>query len=270
MTLLPKRDWLEMTFEEIVGADTSRWIAVLPIAAVEQHGPHLPLGVDAFIAEAYLTRAKELLPPDLPVSFLPTLAIGASEEHRAYPGTLSVSAATLIRILTEIGEGVHRSGLRKLVIVNSHGGNAEAIGLVARGLRVRLGLFAVVCAWSRFGYPEGLFPQPERAQGIHAGDIETSIMLAARPDTVRRDRVSDFPSAALTMEKQFKWLRLDRPTGFGWAIQDLHHSGAVGDASAATVQKGEAAIAFGAQAFVELLGDVDRFNLALLETGPLG
>jgi creatinine amidohydrolase len=211
MTLLPKRDWLEMTFEEIVGADTSRWIAVLPIAAVEQHGPHLPLGVDAFIAEAYLTRAKKLLPPDLPVSFLPTLAIGASEEHRAYPGTLSLSAATLIRILTEIGEGVHRSGLRKLVIINSHGGNAEAIGLVARGLRVRLGLFAVVCAWSRFGYPEGLFAQQERAQGIHAGDIETSIMLAARPDTVRRDRASDFPSAAHTMEKEFKWLRRPKP-----------------------------------------------------------
>src|SRR5713101_1795128 len=148
-----------MTWEDFAGADKTRWIAVLPVAAIEQHGPHLPVGVDAFIGAAYLSRARELLPADLLVSFLPMLATGTSEEHRAFPGTLTLSADTLIRVLTEIGESVHRAGVRKLVIANSHGGNVSAIDLVTRDLRVRLNLLTVACSWFAFGYPEGLFAQ---------------------------------------------------------------------------------------------------------------
>jgi creatinine amidohydrolase len=268
--VLPKRDWVEMTWEDFSGADKARWIAVLPVAAVEQHGPHLPLGTDAFIAAAYLERARKLLPSELPVTFLPLQWIGTSDEHRAFPGTLTLGARTVTHMLTEIGASVHRAGLRKLVIANSHGGNMAAIGLAARELRLRLGLFTVGCSWSRFGYPEGLFGAQERLHGIHAGDIETSIMLAHRPETVRTDQAGHFHSAALAMEQEFKWLRAERPSGFGWAIQDLHPSGAVGDASAASAQKGEATIAYGAQAFVELLCEVDRFDLARLKAGPLG
>jgi creatinine amidohydrolase len=268
--VLPKRDWMDMTWQDFSGAHPARWIAVLPVAAVEQHGPHLPLGTDAAIAEAYLARARAALPPDLPVSFLPMLAIATSGEHRAFPGTLTLAPETVIRTLTEIGASVHRAGVRKLVIVSSHGGNAAAVSLAGRELRFRPGLFTAACSWSRFGYPEGLFTAEERAHGIHAGDIETSIMLAHRPDMVRAEHAGRFPSAALVMEAEFTWLRAERPAGFGWAIQDLHRSGAVGDASAASAAKGEAALAFGAHAFVELLIDVDRFDPARLEPGPLG
>src|ERR1700724_463171 len=124
-SVLPKRDWVEMTWEDFAGGDPARWIAVLPVAAIEQHGPHLPLGTGAHIAAAYLARARELLPVELPVSFLPMLPIGASDEHRAFPGTLSLSAGALIRALTEIGESVRRAGVRKLVFANSHGGNVS-------------------------------------------------------------------------------------------------------------------------------------------------
>src|SRR5437879_2905779 len=148
-----------MTWEDFAGADKTRWIAVLPVAAIEQHGPLLPVGVDACIAAAFLSRARELLPAELPVSFLPMLSIGTSEEHRAFPGTLTLSADTLIRVLAEIGESVHRAGVRKLVIANSHGGNVSAVDLVTRDLRVRLNLLAVACSWFGFGYPEGLFPR---------------------------------------------------------------------------------------------------------------
>jgi creatinine amidohydrolase len=264
-----KRNWLDMTFEDFAGADTARWIAVLPVAAVEQHGPHLPVGTDTHIAEAHLARLHDLVPAGLPVTFLPTQAIGTSDEHRAYPGTLTVSADTLVRALGDIGASVHRAGVRKLVIANSHGGNVAALALVALDLRVRLGMLCVTCSWSHFGYPDGLFDAPERLHGIHAGDIETSMMLAARPGAVRADRLADFPSAAAAMERDFRWLRPDHPVGFGWMTQDLNRSGAVGDATAATAAKGEAALAFGARAFVELLGEVDRFDLARLATGPL-
>jgi creatinine amidohydrolase len=268
--VLPKRDWVAMTWQDLAAAETARWIAVLPIAAVEQHGPHLPLGVDAFVAEAYLARARAGLPARLPATFLPMLSIGTSDEHRFFPGTLTLSAETVIRILTEIGESVFRAGVRKLVIVNSHGGNVPAIAIAARELRVRLGLLVVACSWARFGYPQGLFTAEERTHGVHAGDIETSIMLAHQPDAVRAAQIGNFPSAALDMEQEFKWLGAERPSGFGWAVQDLHPAGAVGDAAAASGPKGEAALAYGAQAFIELLGEVDRFDLTRLKGGPLG
>ena len=156
---LPKRDWMEMTWQEVAGAGaaTARWIAVLPLAAVEQHGPHLPLGVDTFIAEAYLARVREILPDELPVSFLPVQRIGVSVEHLAYPGTLTLSAATAIAAWTELGESLARAGVRKLVLVTSHGGNVAAMELVARELRARLGMLAVTVGWHRFGYPDGAF-----------------------------------------------------------------------------------------------------------------
>jgi creatinine amidohydrolase len=267
--MLPKRDWMDMTWEDFAAGEPSRWIAVLPVAAVEQHGPHLPLGVDTFIADAYLRRTRELLPAELPAIFLPVQAIGQSDEHLAYPGTLTLSAETLARTLSEIGESVYRAGVRKLVFINSHGGNWQAIERAARELRVRLRMLPVIASWHRFGYPDDLFGDDERRHGIHAGDIETSIMLAGRPDTVHTARRQNFPSTTQTMENEFKWLRLARPAGFGWMTQDLNPAGAVGDATQATAAKGEAALAHGARAFVELLQDVDRFDLARLADGPL-
>jgi creatinine amidohydrolase len=268
---LPKRDWMEMTWQDIAGAgaDTARWIAVLPLAAVEQHGPHLPLGVDTYIAEAYLARVRELLPAELPVTVLPVQRIGVSAEHLAYPGTLTLSAATAAAAWTELGESLARAGLRKLVLVTSHGGNVAAMEGVARELRVRFGMLAVTVGWHRFGYPDGAFSSEERRHGIHGGDIETSLMLAARPDTVAMQKASPATPATIAMAKEFKWLGAYRPAGFAWMTQDLHPSGAVGDGTAASSAKGEAALTHGAQAFVELLHEVDRFDVSRLRAGPL-
>jgi len=259
-------DWLNLTTEEFA-ADR---IAVLPVAAVEQHGPHLPVGVDTYIAEAYLARVRALLPADSPALFLPVQAIGASDEHRAYPGTLTLSPETALAAFIEIGESVCRAGIRKLVIVNSHGGNIALIDLAARQLRVRHTMLAVHCSWDRFGYPDGLFSPAERTHGIHGGDIETSIMLAAYPELVRRDKIADFQPATYAMERDYRWLRADVPAGFGWMTQDLHASGAVGNATSATAEKGAAALDHGVRAFVELLKDVENFDLRHLAGGPFG
>ena len=266
--MLPKREWSEMAWADVSAADTARWIAVLPLAATEQHGPHLPLGVDSFIADAYLARVRALAPADLPVSFLPVQRIGQSDEHIAYPGTLTFSAATVIRAWTEIGESVARAGVKKLVLVTSHGGNVSAMEIVARDLRVRLGMLVVTVGWHRFGYPDGAFDAEERRHGIHGGDIETSLMLADRRDTVRMEHAPSEQPTTVAMAQEFKWLGAFRPAGFGWMTQDLHESGAVGDAARATAQKGEAALDHGAKGFVELLREVDRFDLARLKPGP--
>src|ERR1700688_1844702 len=188
MPILPKREWAEMTWEDFTASDTSRWIAVLPLAATEQHGPHLPLGVDSYIAEAYLARVRALLPENLPVTFLPVQRVGVSAEHLSYPGTLTFSATTAIGAWTELGESLARAGLRRLVLVTSRGGNVAAMELVARDLRARLHMLAVTVGWHRFGYPDGAFAAEEKKHGIHGGDIETSLMLAAKPDTVRMDK----------------------------------------------------------------------------------
>jgi creatinine amidohydrolase len=268
---LPRSDWTEMTWRDIAtaGAATGRWIAVLPLAAVEQHGPHLPLGVDSFIAEAYVARVRKILPDELPVTFLPVQGIGVSVEHLAYPGTLTLSAATAIAIWTQIGESLARAGLRKLVLVTSHGGNVAAMELVARGLRARLRMLAVTVGWHRFGYPHDTFSNEEKKHGIHGGDVETSLMLAAVPETVRMDKAPRATPATIAMAQEFKWLGAYRPAGFAWMTQDINETGAIGDATLASAAKGETALAHGAQAFVELLSEVDRFDLARLREGPL-
>ena len=269
MTQLRKRFWADMTWREFEAADMANVVAVLPIAAIEQHGPHLPVGVDTVIMEGYLKAAVERLPPDLNALFLPVQAIGKSNEHVAYPGTLTLSAGTVIRAWTEIGESVARAGCRKLVIVNSHGGNVAPMDIVARELRVRCNMLAVTCSWHRFGYPEGMLGAHEAAFGIHAGDAETSLMLAFRPDTVKMAEARNFEPASAAIARDNKYLRATQPIAFGWMSQDLSPAGAMGDASAATLARGEAAAVHGAVAFVTLLQEVAAFDLARLKAGPL-
>lgn len=267
---LPRRRWMEMTTEDFRDPSVPDWIAVLPAAAVEQHGPHLPLGVDAMIGEGYLARALELVPDDLPVTLLPTQQVGTSAEHTAFPGTLSISPETVIRAWTEIGESVARAGVRKLVLMNSHGGNTAVLDIVARTLRIRCGMLAVHCHWHRFGYPAGLFGPDEIRHGIHAGEIETALMLAFRPDLVRKDKARDFRPYTVDMEREFAHLRASSPAGFGWMAQDINVDGAIGDAASGTAQAGAAAVEHGAKAFVELLRDIERFPMERLARGPIG
>jgi creatinine amidohydrolase len=259
---MPARLWLDLTTEEFRTRDMSGAIAVLPVAAVEQHGPHLPVGVDTYIAEGYLARTRALVPDDLDVLFLPVQAVGKSNEHLAFPGTLTLSAETAIRAWYEIGESVFRAGCGKLVFVNSHGGNVAIIDIVARELRVKLGMLVVTAAWHRLGYPEELFEPEELRHGIHGGDVETSLMLAFRPEAVHGGKAENFVPRTVAMEQELTHLRAIQPTGFGWMAQDLHPRGAMGDASQATREKGEAAADYGARHFVELLRDVDRFALS--------
>ena len=261
--------WAEMSWTDFQGRDMATTIAVLPLAATEQHGPHLPLGTDTFIMEGYIAKVIERLPDELAVLFLPVQNCGLSIEHTNFLGTLSVPAEPLISAWTKLCECVHRTGCRKLVLLNSHGGNSAILDIIAHDLRARLGMLVVVASWRRFGAPDGLYSAHEQAHGIHAGEIETSLMLNFRPELVRKDKAADFASRNADMEREFSRLRAGRPTGFGWMSQDLSDSGAVGNAAAANAHKGEANADYGATAFIQLLQDIDAFDLTRLKEGPL-
>jgi creatinine amidohydrolase len=265
---LPPRDWTDIGRIDAVGTDRARWIAVLPLAATEQHGPHLPLETDVLIGEAYLARVRESLPPDAPVTFLPIERIGISSEHADFPGTQTLPPETAIRNWMAVGESVAQAGLQKLVIVTSHGGNSAAMSLVAQELRTHRHMLVITTSWGRLSAPETLFPPEEIEHGIHGGAVETSIMLARHADRVRREAIADFRPVTIAMKKDFRWLSAQRPAPFAWQAQDLHPSGAVGDATLATAAKGESLIDRGARSFCELLAEVDRFDLKRLANRP--
>jgi creatinine amidohydrolase len=264
----PPRDWTAIDWNEVPKGGTESWIAVLPLAATEQHGPHLPLETDTLIAESFLARVRDTLPPAIPATFMPIQAVGLSTEHIDFPGTLTLSTPVALKSWMELGAGVANAGIRKLVMVTSHGGNSAAMSLVAQDLRAHHGLLAVTTGWHRFGTPDGLFSEDEIRHGVHGGAIETSIMLAAFPQHVRRDRVADFHPASIAMDTSYRWLSTHRPAPFAWQAQDLHPSGAAGDATQASAEKGQRLLDHGAQAFCELLADVDRFDMAALQNKP--
>ena len=256
--------WAELKSEEFRGLDPERTIAVLPVAATEQHGPHLPVMTDTAIAEGMIALLKEQLPADLNVLVLPIQSIGKSNEHLLSPGTLSLSAETLHRVLVETGEGVHRGGLRKLILANSHGGNASVLTTVARELRVKLGMLVVATHWRWFGLPHGMYDPVEARHGIHAGDIETSLMLSFRRDLVSMNRAKNFVSSAIDMEKEFAYLGPTGSHAFGWIAQDLNADGAVGDASKASAEKGKTTAEHQINGFIALLRDMTAFSLERL------
>ncbi|WP_269585473.1 creatininase family protein [Roseibium sp. Sym1] len=266
---LPRPLWQDMTTLDFQASGTDSWIAVLPVAAVEQHGPHLPVSTDLTIAEGQVGRVLELLPEGLPATFLPVQAVGKSDEHLSFPGTLTLNWDTVTRSWLEIGESVARAGIRKLVLINSHGGNVPVLDIVARDLRIRHGMFVTATNWLRFGQPDGVYPEEEFVHGIHGGDIETSLMLHLRPDLVRMELAADFPSEQQRYLKEFKHLRGHGKAQYGWMSEDLNPSGALGNAARATAEKGRLSLDHAAHGFIELLKDIDAFDLARLKQPKL-
>ncbi len=251
----PSRFWAELTTRDFAHLQASplaaQAVAVLPVAAIEQHGPHLPLSVDATLLQGVVDAALPRLPAGLPALFLPPQVVGLSTEHLAYPGTLSLSPATVIALWTEIGACVARAGVQKLLLLNGHGGQVSVMDIVARELRQHHGLLVYSSSWFSLPLPgdvQALFSAQEHRFGIHAGEIETSMMLHLSPATVHMDQARDFRSSSQDRAERYALLGDGKSAKMGWAMQDYHPAGAVGNAAGATAEKGWAVVqAAGAQ-----------------------
>lgn len=237
----------------------ARTVAVLPVAATEQHGPHLPLNVDTTLVDGMVQAALPHLAPHEQVLFLPTQTVCLSNEHAAFAGTLTLRADTVLRVWADIGECVHRAGVNRLVLFNSHGGNVSLMDLVARDLRARLGMMVWHASW--FNLPlgdevTGLFPPEEHRFGIHGGDIETSLMLALKPEQVDMGQARHFHSQSEVRAARGGILGNGRSAKLGWQMQDYNPQGAVGNAADATADKGRALLAAAGLQLAALLHEV--------------
>ena len=273
------RYWADLSTADFAALQVSgaaaRTMVVLPVAATEQHGPHLPLSVDTVLVNGVVTAALPHLAADLPVLFLPTQALGLSPEHARFAGTLTLKNETILRLWTDIGESVAASGFHKLVLLNAHGGNVSVMDLVARDLRARLDMLVYSVSW--FNLPlldaqgsdlNAQFSADEHRFGIHGGAIETSMMLALQPQVVRMDRAQNFASSSQARAAQFDILGNGKSAKLAWQTQDYNPSGAVGNAAAARADKGQAMVDAAGLALARLLAEIDRLPGDVLVDRP--
>ena len=242
--------------------ESNRTIAILPLGAHEYHGPHLPFETDTIIAAAVAARLGQALPDRLDVIFLEAEPVGYSPEHMDRPGTKSLGYAEAIEKWLGMAEDLAGRGIRKLILLNAHGGNSPLLTIVATEARIRYDMLCVATSWTRFGVPDGVISPEAKAIDIHGGDIETSVMLAAAPDRVDMSKAKNFPSAQSGFAKDFRHLRAYGPHAFGWKMSDLNPGGAAGNAATATAGKGEALLAHAVKGLAELVEDVDAFDAA--------
>jgi len=268
---MKSRNWEDLTTRDFAVMDWEKTVALLPVAAIEQHGPHLPVRVDAALNAGIVAAARELVgePAGEPgeLLLLPAQNVGKSDEHEAFPGTLSIGHETLGRYWFDLAASVHRAGCRRLIVFNSHGGQPQLIDILCRDLRVRLGMLAVNCAWFNLIDMSDLFDAAELRHGIHGGEVETSMMLHLHPGLVRMAEARHFRSLGETVERENALLRVEGAVGFGWQTQDLNRAGACGDASRADAQRGALLVGRAARALATLVGEVARYPLDRIVSG---
>lgn len=256
----PARYFPYLTWTEIAALpDKENVVIVQPVGAIEQHGPHLPIAVDSAIALGVLGKALEQLDASIPVYSLPGLYYGKSNEHWQFPGTITLSAPTLLTLLMELAESLYRSGFRKLVLLNAHGGQPQIMEIAARDIHQKYLDFSVfpLFVWRVPHIAKELLTSKELALGIHAGDAETSLMLALLPDQVKMDKaVQEYPQGL----PQEGLLTMEGKLPFAWLTQELTRSGVLGDATAATREKGDRLLASLAAGWVQVLTDIYHFR----------
>jgi creatinine amidohydrolase len=256
----PQRFFPYLTWTDIqLISDKNNAVIIQPVGAVEQHGPHLPLIVDAAIGMGVLGKALSKLEPDIPAYALPCLYYGKSNEHWHFPGTITLSAQTLLSVLMEVAASLYRSGFRKLVLMNSHGGQPQIMEIAARDIHQNHDDFLVfpLFTWRVPNIAKELLTEKELEYGIHAGDAETSIMLSLLPEQVKMEKaVKEYPQglpeeSLLSMEGQLP---------FAWLTKELTHSGVMGDATVATKEKGDRLLESVSDGWVQAIKDIHKFR----------
>lgn len=255
--------WQDLTTRDFASLDSETTLAILPVAAVEQHGPHLPLATDALINAGLIEAiGMRLLAPRVLV--LPAMDVGHSLEHENFAGTLSIAAETLLAVWLDIGRSVARAGVHKLIILNTHGGQSSLVHIAALRLRAELGLLVVRANYFAFGSPPGLFAADELRHGIHGGEMETSLLLHLRPDLVRMELAADFRGLPHELADGAQVLGAEKPIGIGWMSEDLHPEGVVGNAAAADAGRGAQLLDYLGSQLATLIAEVADTPLSTL------
>jgi creatinine amidohydrolase len=276
MIALPYPFWSDLTTQQFAELAASpyiaRLVAVLPVAATEQHGPHLPLNVDSILVDGIIKAALPHLGAT-PALFLPTQKISLSTEHTGFAGTLTLSPQTVMALWMEIGASVAKSGIKKLVLFNSHGGNVGLMDMVARELRAAHNLIVYHCSWYNLPLVDSqtgedlnaLFSAHEHRFGVHAGEIETSMMLALRPDLVDMALAKNFHSSSQDRAAKYPILGNGKSAKLGWQMQDYNAKGAAGNAREATADKGLRVVQAAGLALARLLAEVSDLPLETIK-----
>lgn len=256
----PQRFFPYLTWTDIQAMpDKANVVVIQPVGSIEQHGPHLPIVVDSAIGMAVLGKALEKLPASIPAYALPPLYYGKSNEHWHFPGTITLSAQTLLATLMEVAESLYRSGFRKLVFLNSHGGQPQVLEIAARDLHQKhedLAVFPLFTWRVPHEAGDSLTPK-EKALGIHAGDAETSLLLAILPDQVKMEAaIAEYPQEL----PQDSLLSLEGKLPFAWMTRDISQSGVIGDPTTATREKGDRILASVSDGWVQVIQDIYRFR----------
>ncbi|WP_174803324.1 creatininase family protein [Martelella limonii] len=246
--------WQDLKTTDFSAIDPDRALALLPVGATEQHGPHLPLATDSLLA-GHMAREAARRALKAEVYILPTVTYAKSDEHLSFPGTLTLDGPTLFATLMQIGRSVARAGFSKLVFLNAHGGNVPVLQMAARALRVEQNMLVVSAGWMAMGFPDGLISAREQRDGIHGGLVETAVMLHVRPDLVDMTRAENFVPASAQMAEENAVLRMAGPVGMGWVAEDLHPAGVAGDAASATAATGAAIAEHAAGRYARLLDE---------------
>jgi creatinine amidohydrolase len=250
------------TSPEVEEIARSNALVIQPIASVEQHGPHLPCYTDSLVADGLVARAVALTPVDVEVWTLPVIAYGKSNEHLGFPGTISLSAETLIAVCRDVGRSVARSGFRKLAFVNGHGGQPHLLEMVARDIREETGLMVFPLFPYRLGVPEGVVSSPdEEALGIHGGELETSLVLALEPEAVHMDRAEPGDDRVRKLYGDLEHLSLEGALPTAWLTRDLSENGVIGDPTQASAERGERALAHLADGLSRVFAEICEFEL---------
>lgn len=235
-------------------------LVVLPIGATEQHGPHLPVFTDTLIGEALLTEAFERLPKEARVWLLPAIPFGKSNEHMNHPGTVTLSADTLMKVLLDVARSVSRAGFGKLLLFNTHGGNTDLLNMMAREIRIDCGLEVYRMDAGGLGMGEGIIDEEEIRIGLHGGDLETSLVLGIQGSWVRMEHAPNetphFPEGYLALEYK----------AYSWVMDDISASGITGDATIATAEKGAQLLAQGGEMIAAALVQMAEFDMGSIRS----
>ena len=261
---LPYLSWTEIA----ALPDRENTVIVLPVGAIEQHGPHLPCSVDSVISSGVMGRALHRLPAEVRAFGLPPITYGKSDEHLHFPGTLTLTGPTLLAQVTEIGESVYRSGFRKLLLANGHGGQPQVLEMAARELRLRHGDFVIVPhGVSRVANASSRYiSERERRLSMHAGHSETALMMALAPETVHMERaVANFPPVFPS-----KVLSADGRPACAWTARDFGPSGVIGDPFAATPEQGHEILETLADSWVQALTDLFQMRWVVRDVPSWG